>query len=52
MKISEIKKLPTVIGNNHESLFKHYHTLEKVREMLERGDSNETIIEIINELVD
>lgn len=48
MKIDEIKKLPTLIGNSHESLLKSYQILEKVKEMIKRKDSLETIEEIIN----
>jgi len=47
MKIDEIKKMSTVHVNNHESIYKAYQTLQKVKEMLVRGDSKETILEII-----
>jgi len=42
--------MPTVIGNTHESVLRAYQILEKVKVMLERGDSKETIIETIKYL--
>lgn len=49
MVIATIKAHPTVIDNNHESLYRSYQTLEHVKEMLCRGDSNQTILEVIEE---
>lgn len=48
--LQEIKKMPTVIGNVHESVYKSYQILELVKEMLNRGDSQETIIMNIKHL--
>ncbi len=52
MNIIEISKMPTVIteiqGKGvHESTLKAYQILQKVKEMVKRGDSKETILEII-----
>jgi hypothetical protein len=47
MKIWDIRQTPTLIGNTHESVYRSYQILEKVKEMLIRGDSSETIIEAI-----
>lgn len=47
MKIQEIKDFPTSIGNTHESVLQSYQLLKKVKEMVERGDSRETILEVI-----
>jgi hypothetical protein len=47
MKIQDIRWMPTVIDNRHESLYRSYHLLEKVKEMITRGDSKETILEAI-----
>lgn len=47
MKLGEIKELPTIYSNVHESIYKSYHTLQLVKELLNRGDSNATIKEII-----
>lgn len=47
MTIQEIKDYPTCIGNNHESLLQSFQLLKKVKEMLERGDSKKTILEVI-----
>lgn len=46
----EIIKRPTEIDKNHESLFRSYGILQEVVKMLERGDSNETILSVINYL--
>jgi len=46
--LKDIKEMPITIDNNHESLYKSYQTLWIVREMLKRGDSKKTIINIIN----
>jgi hypothetical protein len=50
MTIQEIKQMPTLIGESHESLLRGYQILVKVKEMLKRKDSVETILEIINHL--
>ena len=50
MELKEIIKMPTVIDNTHESVYKSYQILNKVKEMLLRGDSQKTIIETINYL--
>lgn len=47
MDYDKIAKFPTVIDNKHESIYKSYQILEKAIEMLERKDSNETILETI-----
>ena len=46
--LKEITEMPTVIDNTHESVYRCYHVLNHVKIMLERGDSVETIMEIIN----
>lgn len=46
MTLKDIIKMPTVVDNNHESVYRSYHILLKVIEMVERNDSKETIIEI------
>ena len=50
MKIAEIKAMPTVLSNSHESVLRAYQILDKVKEMLNRGDSQKTIIELIEHL--
>lgn len=51
-KLARIKALPTERGSMHESLFKSYHILEIVLEMVKRGDSKETIFEVVEHLKD
>lgn len=43
----EISKYPTVHERVHESIFRSYHILNKVKEMISRGDSQQTISEAI-----
>jgi hypothetical protein len=50
MTIIEIKEMPTVIGNVHESCYKSYQTLSLVTDMLKRGDSQETILLVIEHI--
>lgn len=45
---SHIKGFPTVVDNNHESIYRSYQILERVKVMLNRGDSRETIVEMIS----
>lgn len=45
--IDQIKRMPEVIDNNHESLYKCYSILERVKIMIEREDSLETIKDFI-----
>lgn len=52
MELKQIAKMPTVIDNKHESIYQSYQILEKVIEMLQRNDSNETILETIKLLKD
>ena len=46
LDLHEIKKKPTVIDNKHESIYRCYDVLEYVLEMVERGDSKESIKEV------
>jgi len=50
MMLEEIRELPTLSNNIHESVFRSYHILNKVLELIERGDSKETILEIVEDL--
>lgn len=55
INISEIKKFPTNYINEegqkcHESLLQSFQILNKIEEMLERKDSQETILEIIKDI--
>lgn len=45
--LKSIKGLPTEIMNHHESVFKSYHILAHVLEMVKRGDSKESIFELV-----
>ena len=47
MDIKEIIKMPKVMNNVHESSYRTWGILEYVEQMVSRGDSKETILEII-----
>jgi rhodanese-related sulfurtransferase len=47
MKIHEIKEQATVYKDISESTYRSYHALAKVKEMLMRGDSIETVLDTI-----
>lgn len=54
MNIIEISKMPTIISEIpagklfvDESALRSFQILEKIKEMVARGDSKETILEII-----
>jgi hypothetical protein len=48
MELKSIRERPTVIANNHESLYRCYSILECVLEMVKRGDSKETIFDVVS----
>ena len=50
MIISEIKKMPIVVDRNHESILQAFQILQLVKEMLKRGDSQETISMVIEHI--
>lgn len=47
-EIDRIRSMPVVVNTVHESVYKYYHILEYIKKMLERGDSNETILDILS----
>lgn len=47
VRISSILEKPTIIDKNHESLYKSYHILNYVLDMVQRGDSKDTILEVV-----
>lgn len=46
--IDELRKFPTVIKRTHESCYRSYQTLQWVKKLIERGDSTESITEMIS----
>jgi hypothetical protein len=48
MKMNEILQMPTVVDNVHESIFRSYHILGYVVKLINRQDSKETILEIVD----
>ena len=48
--IKSILEKPRIIGDLHESCFRSYHILEQVLLMVERGDSKESIFEVVEYL--
>ena len=51
-QLAYLRELPTSYENLHESMVRSYHLLEYVKTMLKRGDSKETILEIIESVED
>lgn len=49
-KITEIKNMPTVQDNVHESVYKAHSTLMLIMDMVHRGDSKETIWNVYDEI--
>lgn len=47
MELKQIQKQPTCLEKIHESCYRSYHILDKVMEMINRNDSKETIIEMV-----
>ncbi len=47
MELHKIIEMPTTFKNIHESCFRSYHILKKVLYMIERGDSQQTIFEVV-----
>ncbi len=47
MELDEIKNIPRVMYNVHESALRSYHMLDLVLVMIERGDSKETISMVV-----
>ena len=49
MKWRDIAKLPTVDSKIHESIFRSYNILDKVKHYLEQGCPAKLILELIKE---
>jgi len=52
MKWKEIAKLPTTESGLHESIFRSYQILDKVKEYMARGVPYDVIYELIEEIED
>lgn len=50
MFLEGTKELPTILSGIDECSFRSYHILQKVIQMVARGDTRETIIEIADYL--
>ena len=44
--------MPTTYDNVHESVFRSYHILEKVKELIEQKTPAYVMIELINDMQD
>ena len=51
-KLSEIKSMPTCIEKIHQSCFRNHAILGHILEMVERGDSKDTIFQTYWHLAD
>ena len=45
--LKEIQMKPTCLENIHESCFRSYSILDQVLRMVQRGDTKETIMEVV-----
>lgn len=50
LRFSQLASMPTVLDNKHESLYRSYHTLQLVKELLEKGTPGEVVLAIIGEV--
>jgi len=50
MNLKEITEQPTVLNNTHESCYRVSSILQQVLEMIDRGDSKESIHEVVDYL--
>lgn len=46
-RLQQIQRMPTSIDNIHESAFRSYSVLDMVLAMVERGDSKQTIFDVV-----
>lgn len=51
MNLLEIQDMPTVIDNIHQSAYRTSGILNQVLQMIDRGDSSETIKEVVDLLM-
>ena len=47
-RFADIKSMPTVRNNEHESLYRSFHILNLAVEYLERGTPPAVVLEVIN----
>jgi len=50
LRFSQLASMPTVLDKRHESLYRSYHTLLLVKELLEKGTPSEVVLGIIGEV--
>ncbi len=50
MKCFDIRRMPTTLDNVRERVFRSYHVLGKVKELLEKETPTSVIIEVIDDL--
>lgn len=46
--LKQIMSKPSFVGNIHESIYRSYSLLDHVLLMIDRGDSKETIFEVVD----
>lgn len=49
-RYDEIRAMPTVVDNNHESIYRAYAILEEAKRLLEKGTPGDVVLEIIQHL--
>lgn len=48
--LSKLASMPTVLNNMHESLFRSYHSLRMIKELLAKGTPGDVVLAIISEI--
>lgn len=49
-RYDEIRAMPTVVDNNHESVYRAYAILQEAKRLLEKGTPGDVVLEIIQHL--
>lgn len=52
MRLSDIAKIPTTVNKVHESVYRSYHILNKVADLLHKGTPAQVVLELIAEMQD
>lgn len=50
MRLLDLQKEPTMIEHTHESLYRSYHILLTVEELLRRNVPNDVILDLLDEI--
>lgn len=51
MKLHDIRMMPTVIANTHESCYRSFQVVNKLQELIEQETPHEVLLEILDDLM-